>query len=224
MFASLGKAVKALFDRRLSRLVLAAVMLTVLVYVGLLAGALYGLEHLPALGWRWVNTLLEILAPVLLLLLIVYLGAVAAALFTPLFLERAAKKIEARFYPADPQTSGAPFGLTLVTGFKLALLVLAFDLALLPADAFLPGIGECATILINGWILGRGYFELVAFRHMSKSAAKALRTRHAFGVFAAGLAISLLSAVPLVDFIAPLFGAALMVHLYKRYAQKERSV
>jgi CysZ protein len=224
VFASLLKAAKALFDRRLSRLVIVSVALTILLYAALLAGALYGLEYLPALGWRWVNTLLEILAPVLVFLLIVYVGAAAAALFAPLFLDMAAKRIEARFYPADPATRDAGAGLNLITGLKLALVVIAFDLALLPADAFLPGIGETATILINGWLLGRGYFEMTAFRHVSKRAARALRSRHAVGVFAAGVAISLLSAVPLVNFIAPLFGAALMVHLFKRYAQKERPV
>lgn len=219
MFASVGKALRALFDPRLSRLVLAAVVLTALIYAVLLAGALWGLERLPALGWHWVNTLLEILAPFAVLLLVVYLGAAATALFAPLFLEWTARSIEARFYPAEAAGKGAGPGL--LTGLKLALVVLAFDLALLPADAFLPGIGELVTILVNAWFLGRGYFELVAFRHMSKSAARTLRSRHAFGVFAAGFAISVLSAVPFVDFVAPLFGAALMVHLFRRYAQKE---
>ena len=224
MFASLGKAVKSLFDRKLSRVVITSVVLTVLLYVALLAGALYGLQHLPALGSPWVNTLLEILAPVLVFLLVIYLGAAAAALFAPLFLEMAAKRIEARFYTVDSKPSGAPFGQTLVTGLQLTLVVIAVDLALLPADAFLPGIGEFVTVLINGWFLGRGYFEMVAFRHMSKNAAKALRGRHTFGVFAAGLTISLLSTVPFVDFIAPLFGAALMVHLFQRYTNKELPV
>ena len=222
MFASLAKAVRALFDRRLTRIVLASVILTILLYAVLVAGAVYGLQQLPALGWPWVNTLLEILAPVLVFLLMIYIGAVATAFFAPLFLDKAAKRIEARFYPADAPPGGAGSGLKLLTGLKLAFVVLVFDIVLLPANAFLPGIAEAVTILVNGWFLGRGYFELIAFRHMSQSAARALRARHAYGVFAAGAVISLLSAIPFVDLIAPLFGAALMVHLFKRYAQQER--
>ena len=222
MFASLAKAVKALFDRTLTRVVIASVLLTAALYAVLLTGALYGLNRLPTLGWTWVNTLLEWLAPVLVGLVVIYLGAVAAALFAPLFLGRVAKRIEARFYPADPPPRGGRFGHTLFAGLQLAIVVAAFDLLLLPADAFLPGIGEFMTILVNGWFLGRGYFELVAFRHMSRSAARALRGRNRLGVFAAGVVISLLSAVPLIGLIAPLFGAVLMVHLFKRYAQKER--
>lgn len=221
MFASLAKAAKALFDRTLSRVVITSVLLTVVLYAVLLAGVLYGLNRLPILGWSWVNTTLDVLAPVLVGLVVIYLGAVTTALFAPLFLERVAKRIEARFYPADPP-SGARFGRTLFAGLQLAVVVAAIDLVLLPADAFLPGVGEFITVLVNGWLLGRGYFELVAFRHLSKSAARALRSRHRLGVFAAGVVISVLSAVPLIDLIAPLFGAVLMVHLFKRYAQKER--
>jgi CysZ protein len=101
--------------------------------------------------------------------------------------------------------------------------VLVADLLLLPADAVLPGVGQVATIAVNGFLLGREYFELAALRHISRKAADALRKRNAARVFGAGLIISVLTAVPFADFFAPLFGAALMVHLYKRVARETNS-
>ena len=46
-------------------------------------------------------------------------------------------------------------------------------------------IGEVGAVLVNGWLLGREYFELVALRHMSPRAADALRRRHGSAIRAA---------------------------------------
>ncbi|MDE1939183.1 MAG: EI24 domain-containing protein [Alphaproteobacteria bacterium] len=224
MFASLRKAANLLFDRTLSGVVIRALLLTILLFAVLFVAVEYGVQHLPTLGAPWVNAILDFLAPVLLILLIFFLGAPVAALFATFFLEDVARAVEARYYPADPRASGASFGTTLFAGLRLATMVILVDLALLPVDISVPGIAEVATILVNGWLLGREYFELVALRHMSRSAADALRRRHWGGVFWAGVIISLLTVVPLVNLMAPLFGAAFMVHMFKRYTHEERPV
>ena len=224
MFASLRKAANLLFDRTLSRLVMWSLLLTVALYVVLFVAAVYGVRHLPTLGAPWVNTLLDFVVPVLMLLLPFFLGAPVAAFFASLFLEEIAKKVEARYYPADPKASGAPFGTLLFTGLRLAALVVLVDLLLLPADVALPGIAELVTVLVNGWLLGREYFEMVALRHLSRTAADAMRRRHSGGVFLGGVIISVLTLVPIADLITPLFAAAFMVHLFKRYWHEERPV
>jgi CysZ protein len=224
MFASLRKAANLLFDRTLSGVVIRSLFLTIVLFVVLFVAVEVGVHQLPTLGAPWVNALLDFLAPVLLILLIFFLGAPVAALFASLFLEDVARAVEARYYPADPRAAGASFGATLLAGLRLAAMVILVDLALLPVDIAVPGIAEIATILVNGWLLGREYFELVALRHMSRSAADALRRRHGGGVFWAGVVISVLTVVPLVNLMAPLFGAAFMVHMFKRYSHEERPV
>jgi len=221
MFASLRKAADLLFDRRFSRLVMWSLVLTLLLYVLLFVAAVYGVHRLPTLGAPWVNTLLDWVVPVFMLLLPFFLGAPVAAFFASLLLERIVKKVEARYYSADAKASGAPSGVTFFGGLRLAVLVVLVDLVLLPADAAVPGVGELVTILANGLLLGRGYFELVARRHLSRAAAYAMRRRHWSGVFAAGVIISVLTVVPIANLIAPVLGAAFMVHLFERYWHKE---
>jgi len=221
MFASLRKAASLLFDRRFSRLVMWSLVFTLLLYVLLFAAVVYGVHRLPAFGAPWVNTLLDWAAPVFMLVLPFFLGAPVAAFFASLFLEKIVKKVEARYYAADTKASSAPSGNIFFGGLRLAVLVVLIDVALLPADAAVPGVGELVTILANGLLLGRGYFELVARRHLSRSAADALRRRHWSGVFAAGVIISLLTVVPVANLIAPVLGAAFMVHLFERYWHKE---
>ena len=222
MFASLRKAANTLFDRTLSGVVAKSLLLTFILYAALFVAVLYGVHHLPVLGAPWINAAIDFLTPVLLILLVFFLGAPVAALFASFYLEGIARKIEAEYYPADPRASGAPFGAALFAGLRLATLVILVDLALLPVDVAVPGIAELVTLLVNGWLLGREYFELVALRHFSRTATYALRRRHAGGVFLAGAVISILTAVPLVNLFAPLIGTAFMVHVFKRYEHEDR--
>lgn len=220
MFASLGRALAFFFDPALFGIVLKALLLTLVLFIALLVGAEYALHFLPPLGSPMVNRALELLAPVILLIGLFAVGAPVAALFASLYLDKVAEAIEARSYPSDPKAPGTPFVTSLRAGLRLAGLVVVADLLLLPADVFLPGVGQVLTIAVNGLLLGREYFELAALRHVSRNAAGALRKRNAARIFGGGLIISVLTAVPFADFFAPLLGAALMVHLYKRVARE----
>jgi CysZ protein len=153
------------------------------------------------------------------------LGAPVAALFASLYLDRVAQTVEARAYPNDPSAPGMTTRTAIAAGARLAglALVLNLGLALMDTELILvPALPELITILVNGWLLGREYFELAALRHMSRAAAGNLRRRHGGSVFAGGTMISLASAFPLANLFAPLFGAALMVHLMKRFLREEQ--
>jgi len=222
MFASIGRALGLIFDPVLTGVVAKALLLTIVLFVVLVVGVEYALHFLPTLGVPWVNRILEILAPILLLMGFFVLGGPVAALFGSLYLARVADAVEKRWYASDARAPGSSIG-TVGAGLRLAGLVLLADLLLLPTDVLAPGIGEVATVVVNGFLLGREYFELAALRHVSLKAADALRRRNSGQVFAAGLILSVLTFVPLVNLFAPLFGAALMVHLYRRMAQETPS-
>lgn len=216
MFASIGRALRSLVSPGFSGVLLTCVLLTLLLFAAAVVGLEYLISLLPQLGSPWVNRALEVLAPVLMLVLLWFAGGPVTAIFAGLFLDRLAAKIEARDYPADPPAPGLGFWTGLRTGLALALQVLVLDLALLPLDLAFPGPGEVMTLIGNGWLLGREYFELAALRHLPPDQAAALRLRHRWRITAGGLTIALFSMVPLLNLVAPLFGVALMVHLFKR--------
>src|SRR6185312_15024208 len=153
MFASLGRALRFLVDPALTGTVLKALFLTIVLFALVLAGVEYLLQLLPTLGYPWVNRLLEFLAPVLVLIGILMLGAPVAALFASLYLDRVADAIEAKSYPSDAKAPGTSFGTGLGAAIRLAGLVILVDLLLLPADAFFPVGGEIITVIANGFLL-----------------------------------------------------------------------
>ena len=222
MFASARKAFSMIFDRASFGVVLGSLILTLILFALVFVGLQYGLQHLPTLQWHWVNVMLAFVASILLIVVFVFLGAPVTALFGTLFLNGIAGRVEKKYYPADLPAKRAPAVGSLLTGLRLTGLVIAVTVALLPLDIELPGVGSLATVVADGWLLGREYFELVALRHISRGAADSLRKRHRFTVFGAGILIALFSAVPALNFFAPLFGAAFMVHVFKRLSHEER--
>lgn len=224
MFASARKALHVVFDPAFRGILLKSLVLTLVLFAALFLGAQYGLAYLPQFQAHWINTAIDWLTSLLVIIALFFLGAPVSALFASLFLDEIAEAVEKKDYPADPPSPGTPFWRGLAAGLRLTFWVIVFTLLLLPFNFILPGIGTAATIAVNGWFLGREFFELAALRHMSQTAARGLRRRHVSGVWAGGLLLAALSTVPFVNFFAPLFGAAFMVHLYKLYAHQERPV
>jgi CysZ protein len=222
MFASIARAARLIFDPSFAGIALRSALLTLLLFLFCLAGAEILVARLPVLGNPEFNRALELLAPVLFVFLLAVLGAPVAALFGTFFLDRVAGRIEARDYPQAPALP-TRFWPALRAGLRLAGMVLGADLLLLPLDIGLPGLGELLSVIANGWLLGWEYFELAALRHLTVGEADALRKSHGWQVWGGGIAIAFLSEVPLLDLVAPLFGTALMVHLFHRIWQEQQS-
>jgi CysZ protein len=222
MFASARKAFGMIFEPAFLGVVFRSFLLTLLLFGLAFAAVQYGIQLLPPSPWHWLHGAIDIIASLLVIVALLFFGAPVAALFASLFLNGVAKRIEKKYYPDDTTASAAPFLTYLFVGLRLAAEVIVVTVALLPADVMLPGVGSFATLLADGWLLGREFFELVALRHLSRAEADSMRKRHATGILGAGIVIALLSMIPVVNFFAPLFGAAFMVHVFHHYQRQER--
>jgi CysZ protein len=221
MFASAGRAFRMIFEPALFGVVLRSFLLSFLIFALLFVATEYAVGHLPLLHWPWLNTLLALLAPVLVIVLAFFLGAPVAAIFASLYLNRVAKAVEAKYYAADAPAAGAPFIASVVVALRLLAWIVVFALALLPVDVAVPVVGSLASLVVNAGLLGREYFELAALRHLPREKVDAMRRRHRLGILGAGLVIAALAEIPIVNFVAPLYGAAFMVHLFKHFQHRE---
>ncbi len=76
---------------------------------------------------------------------------------------------------------------------------------------------------VNGYLLGREFFEFAAMRFRSPREAKQFREKHRATVFMAGLLIAGFLAIPILNLLTPLFAAGLMVHLHKALTRRDPS-
>ena len=142
------------------------------------------------------------------------------AIVAGLFLDDVAELVERTDYPEDPPGRPVPLLRSMVLALKFFLVVIAGNIVALFL-LLIPGVNIIAFFLVNGYLLGREFFEFAAMRYRSESEAKALRRKHAGTVFLAGLVIAAFLAIPLVNLLTPLFAATMMVHLHKMIARRE---
>ena len=98
---------------------------------------------------------------------------------------------------------------------RLTGLTLLLNLLALPAYLLLPGINLFLFLALNGYLLGREYFEVVALRRLDAAATRAARNRFGLRVFLGGVVIATLFALPLVNLVAPVVATAFMLHLFE---------
>ena len=73
---------------------------------------------------------------------------------------------------------------------------------------------------VNGWLLGREYFTLVATRRIGRERAKALRAQNSGRIWLAGILMAAPLSVPLVNLVIPVLGVATFTHLFHRMAAR----
>lgn len=150
------------------------------------------------------------------------IGPVSAAV-AGIFLDDVAEHIERQDYPDDPAGEPLPMGKAIVMSIKFFGVVVAGNLIALLL-LLVPGINLIAFLAVNAYLLGREYFQFAAMRFHDEKAAARLRSKHSGTVITAGLLIAGFMAVPILNLLTPLFGAALMVHLHKAIAAREATV
>jgi CysZ protein len=203
--------------------------LTLLALVALWFGLTSLIEWL-ALPWlqtllpgmpSWAGWLGGIIAAIALAFGMALLIAPVTAIVAGLFLDDIAEVVERTDYPGDPAGRAMPALRSLVLSARfLGVVILGNIVALLLL--LLPGVNLAAFFIVNGYLLGREFFEFAAMRFRPEAEAKALRRKHAGMVFLAGLVIAAFLAVPLLNLVTPLFAAAMMVHLHKAVSARER--
>ena len=194
-----------------------ATTLVVLVLAG--AGAQWALDALPTFVAAWRNTVLVWVARFFAVIVLIPLVHPVVALVASLFLERIAGIVEAEDYPTDPAGRDQPIFQSIIVALRFTTVLIVVNLIALPFY-LLPGINLVLFWVVNGYLLGREYFELVALRHIDVDAARLLRKQFRIRIFMAGLVIAAFATVPILNLLAPLFATAFMVHTSKRIGLK----
>ena len=133
-----------------------------------------------------------------------------------LFLDQVADVVEGRHYPELGAPRKQSLLETLASTAKFAAIVILLNLLVLPLYLillFIPGANLVLYYLLNGYLIGREFFELAAFRRMEPGEAHRLRRAWRGKVMTAGVMLTFLMTVPVVNLLAPVLGAAFMVHV-----------
>jgi CysZ protein len=216
MLAALLLAIAEIGHPTLRRTVLLSVGLALLVFAALWGGlgALLVRTHL--FGNWFFDAALDVLGGVAALLVTWLVFPAVVTVIASFLLDEVVAEIEARHYPALPPARPQAWNAVAFGALRLASMAIVLNLLALPLYVFLPGVNLVVFYLLNGYLLGREYFELIALRRLEPGAVKAMRRANAGQILLAGAIIAFAFALPLVNLAAPVLGAAFMLHVFQR--------
>lgn len=215
MIRALFLAFGQLSDPRARRVVWIAVLSAVLAYALLAGGVWWTLFHTPLTNNSWVDGAIDLLGGLLVLVLAWLLFPATVGTVSSFFLDEIVDRVEGRHYPYLPPPRRHDFLSELATALRFLALVLAFNILALPLYLAAPGLNLVVFYTINGYLLGREYFEMVANRRMDRAETKAMRRAQPLKPFLAGVIIAFLSSIPFVNLLVPVVASAFMVHVFQ---------
>jgi CysZ protein len=199
-----------------------ALLLSLLLALGLLALAWLGLTALLAgvrvVGISWLDGAVAALGSVAALALAWILFPALTLLVLGFFLDGILGAVERQHYPALGPPRRIGFGAALMSALRILALTLVLNLLALPLY-LVPAINFLVYYGLNGYLVGREYFELVALRRMDGAAARTMWRRYRGTLVLAGVSVVFLLSLPLVNLVAPVVAAAFMLHLLEALRQ-----
>lgn len=221
MVTAFLRALAALSTPPLRRVVALGLGLAVLTFALLWLAIAAVLYDTALFAWRPLDWLVDLLGGVAVLALSWLLFPAIVTLIMGFFIERIAAAVEALDYPGHGPPRRQPVGETAAAMLRLTGLTIVLNLLALPLYLLVPGINIFVFLALNGYLLGREYFEVVALRRLDAAAAKRVRRQFGGRVFVGGVVIAGLFALPLVNLVAPVIATAFMVHVFEALPRGE---
>jgi CysZ protein len=221
MLVALFRAVGNLFQPALRRVVGLSLAIAVASFAGLWLTLAIVLEQNARFGWRPLDWLVDLLGAFVALLVTWFLFPAVVTLVMGFFLDRIAGAVEALDYPGKGPARHAPIAETTKATLRLMVFAVILNLLALPVYVLAPGMNFFVFLGLNGYLLGREYFEVVALRRLDQTAVRTVRHRFTGRVFLGGVVIAGLFIVPLLNLVAPVIATAFMVHLFEGLRRAE---
>ncbi len=224
IFAAFLKALAQLPDRRFRSVVWRGIGLTIALLVAIYALLLWLIDwltaeplSLPAVGEvTWLGDLLSWGSLGVMLLVSIFLMIPVASAITSLFLDEVAQAVEDKHYPHLPPAKGTSLAEGMRDTVNFLGVLMAANIFAIILYVLLPFAAFFIFYALNGFLLGREYFQIVAMRRLGVEEAKQLRSKHQGTIWLAGCLMAVPLTFPLINLIIPLLGAATFTHIFHR--------
>jgi len=228
---SFFKAIGQMGDPRFRRVLLLGVALTIALLAGfyalfltLMNEAVDGTMVLPVIGEvTWLGDLLGWGSLFLMLFLSTFLMVPVASAITSLFLDEVASAVEAKHYAHLPPVKGVSFYESLRDTINFLGVLIGANIVAVLLYGMLPFAAIFIFWALNGFLLGREYFQIAAMRRLGREGAKQARKEHFGLIWLAGCLMAVPLTVPLLNLFIPILGAATFTHLFHQTQMRRPS-
>jgi uncharacterized protein involved in cysteine biosynthesis len=223
MIAALVRAFLQLYDPVFRRVVGRAFLWSMALFAAMVGLSWWLIASIRYFELDWLDTLVDALGWAASLIVAIFLFPSVALMAVSLLLEDIARAVESRHYPGLPPPRPQGIGEQVNAALRLAAMSLLLNLLALPLY-LIPAVNVFVFYGLNGYLLGREYFELVAARRLDIADVHRLWRRYRGRLCLAGAVIAVLLSIPFVGWALPTVATAFMLHLFESLRRHEAAV
>ncbi|MCI5049439.1 MAG: EI24 domain-containing protein [Rickettsiales bacterium] len=203
-------ALKSLCHWHIFKVFIGSIVLNSIVLALLFFGVYWLIEDINLFGtWDWVADIgFTFFAGAF----VIFIFPILLPIIISFFDTAIAESIERDEYPGIP-TPEPPFWPTIMQDVRFTIKAVFLNALCLPIY-LIPGINLMVYYLLNGYLLGTEFFNVVAGRHVHPDEADRMRKERRTSILFCGFSIAVGATIPFINLITPIWGVALMVHLF----------
>ena len=163
-----------------------------------------------------IDFLMDMMGLMAVLIVSWFLFPSIACLVVGFYLEDIAQAVETEINSELPQPRVQRKTEIVAVTCKFAAISLLLNILVFPVYVILLFFGPLNLLIyytLNGYLIGREFFELVAHRRLLPAEAVKLRQKVKFQLFLSGVMITFMMTLPIVNLIAPVIAVSVMVYL-----------
>ena len=206
-------------DPAFRRVIIKAILLSIFVFVFLAIVVWFVLSETNLFTFWLFEAFADMLGGITAIVIAWLLFPTLASFFITLFLEDIVEAVESRYYPNTLLEKTNNPSATFVISLRFTVIALFLNILAIPFYFFtiwFPPLGIFVFYCLNGYLLGREYFELVALRHIKLKDILSIRQSNSWQLFLFGSVTTFLFTIPIINFLTPILGVASMTHFFRK--------
>ncbi len=214
---ALARTVEQIPDPAFLKVLVFGLVLTSLTLAAAAIGAQNAVDQFYNTDMGWLNVVRDFAIGLAVLWVGFLLFVPISAIYVGIFLDDVVDAVENRYYPERAGSRRLGLGLASWLGVRLGVYVLFFNILALPIyiiTLWIPFMPMLIFYGLNSYLLGWGYYEMVAVRHLGMKESGTHRKSIRGRILAAGLVTTFMFTIPVLNLLAPILGTALLVHLF----------
>ena len=231
IITSLERTLSQIFDPAFLKVFIWGILTTIVAIIAtwFLANYLKGQIILTHFDWQWVNDAFQWLLDVEWIFNIIFFFLMGiffppiATIFMSLYLDDVVDAVEDKYYTDRKAGKRLGIGHLAYLAVRLAFMIVLLNILVIPLYVFffwLPFVPLIIFYTLNSYLLGWGYYEMVAVRHLGIKEAGQHRKSIRGQVLMGGFVITLLYSIPVANLAAPILGAAILAHIFHLSLQR----
>ncbi|MGI9391662.1 MAG: EI24 domain-containing protein [Boseongicola sp.] len=224
IFGAISDALGQIGDPRFRSVLVRGLALTIALLIAAYLLVFWGVQWLlpDSFSVPWIGeiTFVDDLASwgslILMIGLSVFLMVPVASAFTGFFLDDVADAVEDRHYPHLPKVAHVPLPEAFRESLGFLCVLVAANAAAFIAYLLFAPFAPAIFYALNGYLLGREYYRMVAVRRLGRDGAKAAFRANLSLIWLTGALMAVPLTIPLVNLLVPVIGVAAFTHLFHR--------